>query len=134
MTATTVDRNTPHKDGELISVPMAATAVIPAGVIVCANASGYAVNGSTATTLTYIGRSEESVDNSAGSNGTKSILVRRRKAFKFANDGTDPVLPARLFKACYIVDNQTVANTDGTGTRSAAGVVIAIESDGVWVQ
>lgn len=134
MAATTADRNTPHKDGELIAVPLAANAVIPAGVIVCANATGYGVNGSTSTTLTYLGRSDEAADNTGGADGAKSILVRRLKAFKFANDGSDPVTQARLGKACYIVDNQTVAATNGSNTRSAAGIVVGVESDGVWVQ
>lgn len=36
MTATTSDRNTPHRGVELIAVPVAAGAVIPAGVLVVA--------------------------------------------------------------------------------------------------
>lgn len=34
---------------------------------------------------------------------------------------------------CYMVDDDTVALTDGTGTRSVAGVIIRVDSDGVWV-
>ena len=36
------DRNTPFKDGEIIAVPVAASAVIYAGALVVANASGIA--------------------------------------------------------------------------------------------
>ena len=32
-----------------------------------------------------------------------------------------------------MVDDQTVAKTDGTGTRSAAGVVVNVDALGVWV-
>jgi len=39
-----------------------------------------------------------------------------------------------LGKTCYIVDDETVAKTNGTNTRSAAGTVVGVESDGVWVQ
>lgn len=127
------DRNTPMKDGELIAVPAAATAVIFAGALVAANASGYAVPGSTATSLTYLGRAEEYRDNSAGADGDVSVLVRRGKAFKFANSSIDPVTQAEMGQPCFIVDDETVAKTDGTGTRSQAGTVIGIESDGVWV-
>lgn len=133
MTATTVDRNTPYKDGELISVKLAAVAVL-AGTMAVANASGYGVGGSTATTLTYLGRFEEAVDNSAGAAGDKEAVVRIGKAFKWENHGADPVTQASLGKVCYIVDNQTVAATDGTGTRSVAGKVIQVDSDGVWVK
>ncbi len=132
MTATTKDRNTVFKDAELVAIAIAANAVIPAGVIVCANATGFAVNGSTSTTLTYLGRSEEAVDNTGGADGAKTIQVRRGKLFKWANEGTDLVTQVSIGKPCYIVDNQTVAKTNGTNTRSAGGVVLAVEADGVW--
>lgn len=130
----TADRNTPRQPGKIIPVPVAASAKIYAGALVVANASGYAAPGSTATTLTYLGRAEEAVDNSSGSNGDKSVQVRRGEAFKFKNSGSDAVTQASLGKTCYIVDDETVAATNGTNTRSAAGVVVGIESDGVWVE
>ncbi|MDW7643445.1 MAG: hypothetical protein SCI25_00220 [Desulfuromonadales bacterium] len=132
--ALSADRNTPMKDGELIAVPVAATAKIYAGSLVVANATGYAAPGSTALNLTALGRAEEYKDNSAGADGALTVLVRRGKAFKFANDGVAPVTQAAVGKTCYIVDDETVAATDGTGTRSAAGTVIAVDSDGVWVE
>lgn len=132
--ALTKDRNTPMQDAELIAVPVAAGVVCYAVGLAAANASGYATPGATATTLTYLGRFEEWVDNSAGSAGDLSVLVRRGKAFKWKNSGTDAVTQARLGKPCYIVDDETVAATNGSSTRSAAGVVVAIESDGVWVE
>lgn len=133
MTATTQDRNTPLKDGELIVVPVAAGAKIPAGTIVVASATGFAAPGSTAPTLAYLGMADAYVDNSAGADGAVSVPVRRGKAFRWANDPSDPVTQASLGRACYIADNQTVAKSNGTNTRSQAGVVVAIDADGVWV-
>ncbi|SOD42323.1 hypothetical protein [Nitrosovibrio sp. Nv4] len=132
MAALAADRNTPMKDGELISVSVAAAVKIYAGSLVAVNASGYATPGALAATLTYLGRAEEQVDNT-GADGAKSVLVRVGKTFKWLNHGADPVVQADLGKPCYIVDDQTVAKTNGNGTRSAAGTVIAIDSDGVWV-
>lgn len=132
MTALTRDRNTPLKDAEVIPVLAAAGAVIHAGAIVVANASGYAAPGSTATGLVYIGRAEESVDNTGGTDGAVAVLVRRRLAFKWANDGS--ITQASLMKTAYIVDDQTLAATDGTGTRSAAGRIVGIDTDGVWIE
>lgn len=129
----TADRNTPMKDGDLVSLPMAAVSVF-AGSLVVANASGFVTKGAVATTLTYLGRAEESKDNSAGSAGDKSIMVRRKQAFKWKNSGADPVLQASLGKVCYIVDDETVASTNGTNTRSQAGIVVQLDSDGVWVE
>lgn len=132
MTALVADRNTQMKDGKLIAVPVATAKKIFAGSLVAANATGYATPGAVATTLTYLGRAEETVDN-PGADGAKTVLVRRGEAFKFANHGADAVTQASLGKVCYIVDDQTVALTNGTGTRSAAGIVIGVDADGVWV-
>lgn len=134
MGAATSDRNTPRKDGQLIAVPVAAGANVLAGTIAAANATGYVEGGSTAATLTYLGMFDESADNTDGADGDRVVLVRRGVAFHFANDGTDPVTQASLGLPCYIVDNQTVAATDDTGARSAAGIVIGLDDAGVWVQ
>lgn len=128
----TADRNTAMSDGELISVPMAAVKIF-AGGLVAANATGYATPGAASATLTYLGRAEETVDNAAGSAGDVTVRVRRGKAFKWANSGADAVTQARMGKLCYIVDDLTVALTNGNGTRSPAGVVLAVDADGVLV-
>lgn len=133
MAALNQDRNTPFKDGELIACLLAAGAKIYAGSLVVANAAGFAAPGSVATTLTALGRAEDQVDNTSGANGAKSVNVRRLKAFKFANHAADLVVQADFGKTCYIVDDQTVAKTNGGNTRSAAGKVLGVEADGVWV-
>jgi hypothetical protein len=128
----TADRNTPFKDGELVVVPVATGKKIFAGSLVAANATGFATPGATATTLNYLGRSEACVDNSAGADGALTVTVRRKKAFKWKNSGTDAVVQADLGKTCYIEDDQTVSHT-ATG-KSIAGKVIQLDSDGVWVE
>ncbi|SDX88468.1 hypothetical protein [Nitrosomonas halophila] len=132
--ALSADRNTPMQDGELVNVPVATSVTIHAGALVALNASGFATPGAVATTLTYLGRAEERVDNSGGANGAQTVNVRRKKAFKWKNHGADAVVQADLGKNCYIVDDETVAKTSGTSTRSVAGKVIGIEADGVWVE
>jgi len=115
-----------------LEVPVAANAVIYQGALVVLE-GGYATAGKTATGLVAIGRAEETVDNTGGNAGAKAVRVRRG-AFKFKNDATDPVGQASLGQTCYVVDDETVAATDGTGTRSPAGKVLGIEADGVWVE
>lgn len=90
MTVATADRNTPFKDGELIRVPVAANTKALAGTIACASATGFGTPGATATTLAYLGMFDEFVDNTGGADGAVTVGVRRNKAFKWANDGTDP--------------------------------------------
>ena len=131
MGALTADRNTPFKDGELVSYPVATAKHIFAGSLVVANASGYAQPATAAASLTVLGRAEENINNT-GADGALSVLVRRRKAFKFANKAGDLVTVALIGKSCYIEDDQTVRAT--ATSSSAAGTVLAIDSDGVWVQ
>ena len=130
----TQDLNTHSQEGNLVVLAMAAGSDIYGGALVAVNAAGFATQGVTATGLTYVGRAEEAVDNSAGTDADTTVSVLRKKAFKWKNEATDLIGQSSLFKTCYIVDDETVAATDGAGTRSAAGTVIAIDSDGVWVE
>lgn len=132
--ALSADRHTPYRDGELIAYPVAASTKIYAGAIVVVKNAGYAAGGSVATTLTCVGRAEEQVDNSSGSAGDKSVLVRSGRAFRWKNSsGTDAIAAAKIGKDCYIVDDQTVAKTNGSNARSKAGRVVGVDDEGVWV-
>jgi hypothetical protein len=131
--ALSAPRNTLTKGRDVLVVPVAAATVIHAGALVALNASGLGVPGSVATTLTAAGRAEESADNSAGAASAISVTVRRG-VFLFKNHGADPVVQADLLKDCFIVDDETVAKTNGTNTRSKAGKVVEVETNGVWVE
>ncbi|MCB2256626.1 hypothetical protein KTQ74_32405 [Pseudomonas chlororaphis] len=128
----TQDRNTSMRDTEVLVVPVAANTLIFAGSLVVANATGLAAPGSAALNLSYLGRAEESVDNRGGAAGARQIEIRRGKAFCWTNDGT--INQTHLFKTAYIVDDETVAAGDATGTRSAAGRIVGIDPHGVWVE
>lgn len=129
----TADRNTLSTAGELITVPVAAGAKIYAGALVAASATGYAQPGGVATTLTYLGRAEQYADNTGGAAGAITVQVRRKRAFYWQNSGTDPVTQASLGKTAYIVDDQTVSATNGGNTQSAAGIVVGLDANGVWI-
>lgn len=133
MTALTKDRNTLRRDGHQVEPPVAAATHIFGGAIVCIGAAGYAVPGSTSTTLKAIGVAERSADNSAGAAG--DIRVRCRKGpHLFANSAAaDAIALTDIGSDCYIVDDQTVAKTSGSNTRSVAGKVFDVDADGVWV-
>ncbi|EMO3657021.1 TPA: hypothetical protein ACUL4Z_000828 [Pseudomonas aeruginosa] len=134
MPALTKDRNTVRRDGVHFSDPVAAATRIFAGSLVCLDASGNAVPGSTATTLKARGLAQEQVDNSAGAAGDLRIETRRG-VFLFANSAAaDEITRADIGATAYIVDDQTVAKTDGTSTRSAAGTIRDVDSYGVWVE
>ncbi len=128
------DRNTHERAGDLFSFPVGDDAIIFGGAIVMLNATGYAVQGATATGQVCAGRAEEYVDNTNGGDGGKSVAVKRG-VFKYKNSASgDLITIAEIGDTCYIVDDETVAKTNGTNTRSAAGVIVGVDSDGVWVR
>jgi hypothetical protein len=134
MTAATTDRNTKSRDGKDFGLPVAAATKIFAGTIAAINAGGYATKGATSTTLAAVGIAQETVDNSAGANGDVTIKVARG-CYRLANSASaDAITLADVGNDCYIVDDQTVAKTDGTSTRSIAGKVRDVDADGVWVE
>ncbi len=130
----TQDRMTASREGEVMPFAVGAGQEIFQGALVATNATGFLVAGAAATGLTYIGRADEHVDNSGGADGDETVLVRRKQAFLWKNSDADPVGQSLVGKTCYILDDETVAATDGTGTRSEAGTVLVVESNGVWVE
>ncbi|RYY25234.1 MAG: hypothetical protein EOP62_14325 [Sphingomonadales bacterium] len=133
MTATTTPRDTPAMTAGVVSRKVAASTKILQGTFVALNAAGYLVPMSAATTLIAQGRAEETVDNTAGAAGDLSCLVKPG-IFRWANSAsTDTITIAELGDTAYGVDNQTVAKTDGSSARSAAGKIVDVDAQGVWV-
>ena len=134
MTALTGARPTPELLGGVYSLPVAAAMLIHQGSLVAISAAGYATKGAVATTLKAFGRAEETVDNSGGAAGDKSVMVKTG-IFRWANSAAgDAITTAEIGSDCYIVDDQTVAKTNGGNTRSRAGKIVFVDADGVYVQ
>ncbi|WP_435640324.1 hypothetical protein [Micavibrio aeruginosavorus] len=129
------DRDTLQKnDDKLHSGPVAAATTIYAGALVALDASGNIVPGTTATTLKFPGRAEEYVNNSAGLAGDKKITFKKG-VFQYANSAAgDEITRADIGNNCYIVDDSTVAKTNGANTRSVAGKIMDVDAGGVWVK
>jgi len=133
MAALSEDRKTSARDGAVLSMPVAGAMKIFAGALVARDASGYATPGATGAALLGIGRAETMADNTSGADGDVSVTVSKG-VFRFANDVTDTVTRIHIGLDCYIVDDQTVASTDGVGTRPVAGKVFDVDGEGVWVR
>lgn len=112
-------------------IDVAANVKLLAGTIAVLD-GGYVAPGTTKLGLIALGRVEQTVDNTGGAAGAMKVRVRAG-CFYFANSAsTDALTQADVGSDCYIVDNQTVARTSG-GTRSRCGVVVEVDSGGVWV-
>lgn len=128
------DRKTPRRDLGLIVLAVKADAVIHAGLMVCVDATGYAIEAKADADLIYMGRAEEFIDNTGGTDGSAQITVRNNSAFLYENSSTDPVTQVSIGQVCFIQDGQTVAKTNGAGTLSKAGRVVGVDNDGVWIE
>lgn len=134
MAALAKDRNTPQRAGDDFNAPVAAAVKIFTGSLVALDAAGDATPGAVSLTLTALGRAQETVDNTGGAAGDVSVEVRKG-VFRFANSAAaDLIIRADIGNDCFIVDDQTVAKTNGTSTRSAAGKVVDVDGAGVWVE
>lgn len=135
MTAATTERNTPYRTGEDFEFPVDAGKKIYAGTMVVVDtADNLAKPGVTATTGRCVGVAQETADNTAGADGAVSVKVRRG-CFRMANStSTDLIDIGDVGLDCYIVDDQTVAKTNGSSTRSVAGKVRDVDAAGVWVE
>lgn len=133
MGALTKERDTIKRDGSLLSLAVAAAVVMYAGALAARDGSGNATPGATATTLRGVGRVAKTVDNSGGAAGDLGVSIEKG-IFQFDNStAADEISNADIGNDCYIVDDQTVAKTDGTSTRSVAGKVFDVDSNGVWI-
>lgn len=133
MAALTAPRNTPARSGDVTELPVKAATKVFQGSLAAVDASGRAVPMAVATTLRGVGRAEHEADNSAGADGDIRLRIARG-IFRFANStSTDLITAADIGKDCYGVDDQTVAKTNGTNTRSVAGKIHDVDTLGVWV-
>lgn len=131
MAALTTYRNTPEKRGEVFDLPVKAATTVHQGSLVVVDA-GYAAPGRTATGLVAAGRAEQGATAVAAGD---AVVPVRRGIFRFDNSAAgDLIAQADVGQDCYIVDDQTVAKTHATNTRSRAGKVVAVDAAGVWVQ
>lgn len=131
MTASTQGRNTKRRSATRVGHPVASGVTINAGTLVSLlTANGNAVPGGTAASGNAVGVAQDTVVG----DGTKTVEAWRGEAFHFGNSASaDAITRADIGATAYIADDQTVAKTDNTGARKAAGKIIDVDASGVWV-
>lgn len=98
------------------------------------NTSGTLVPASADATLEVVGRAEEQADNRTGADGDLKCEVRRG-CFNYKNSAAaDEITRADIGATAYVVDDETVAKTNGTNTRPAAGTIMDVDDYGVWIK
>ena len=121
-------RDTPEiaNGAKVIAVPVKGGTTIYQGALVALDASGYAIPGKKAESLTAVGRAEETVTNT-GADVARGVFV-------FDNTATaaNKITAAHVLKPCYMEDDHTVTAL-ATGA-SVAGTVIRVDDEGVAVE
>jgi len=133
--ALTKDRNTLRREGENAAGGLVAGVTVFGGAIVMRTSAGFLTKGQTATGLVGVGCSDEHKVGGAVNGDTR--LEYRPGRFLLKNStSTDAITIADIGKPAYAVDDETVAKTSGTNTRSIAGFVEDVDAatGGVWVR
>jgi hypothetical protein len=134
MVALTEGRVTKSRELKYISRQVAAGVKIFEGAIVALTAAGYATPGAVSAALKKAGKARSTVDNTGGGAGAKTIELELG-CFQFANSAAgDAITIADVGSSAYIVDDQTVAKTNGGATRSVAGEIVDVDAQGVWIK
>ncbi|MCB5204246.1 hypothetical protein LH464_17405 [Neorhizobium sp. T786] len=131
MTAMSQARQPTEIEGVYSQAPMKGATTILQGAIVAVEA-GLAVPGKTALALVVLGVAPTTIKNT-GADGAVMVAAKRG-TFKFFNLGADAITAGDVGKDAFLVDDQTVAKSNGTNTRSVAGKIIQVDSDGVFVR
>ena len=129
--ATTEGRNTKRRNADQVSALVNTGATIYAGTLITRlTASGNAVPAGTASAGVAVGVAEDTVTG----DGVKTCEYSRG-CYQFKNSASGDLIAAGDIGAtCYIVDNDTVAKTDNRAARKAAGKIIDVDANGVWVE
>lgn len=127
--ALSADRTTPQRDGIQFEYPIAAAKTCYAGALMVLDSAGNAEPGTVAAGKIPVGRCDEYVANPGGA-AAKNVKISRG-IHRWNNSAIDPVTKANIGDTVYIEDDQTVRRV--VGASSPAGIMIDIDSAGVWV-
>lgn len=132
MAALSADRVTQQRTGDIVSLPIAASVTCYGGAMAVVTATGTvrpAIVDGSAPTCKGLGRFRYQCTALADVTAEVETGI-----FLWNNDAADPVTVASINTVCFASDDQTVAATSATNTRTPVGIVVSVESAGVWVR
>lgn len=128
-------RSTPARDPHcLMSGPIAASVTIYCGALVAMDTSGNFRPARASTTDVIIGRARETYDNAGGTAGALTVTCDVG-VFRWDNSSSADAITLAAHKGAivYAVDDDQVAATSNGNARVPAGIVVDVDSSGVWV-
>jgi hypothetical protein len=143
MAALTAPRNTPERSHYLVSEEqdLKTNVIFFHGQMVCLDASGYLIPAITSATLKRFGRLNLSFFGPQGKLDMTGLASGSQKGkiefgiFRWNNSTSgDLIAVADRGNTCFAVDDNTVAKTSNSSARSVAGIILDVDSSGVWVE
>lgn len=131
MTALTASVAREEKESKLLSLPVAANAIIFRGALVKINAAGYVEPCATESGAVFAGTAREGVDATGAASGDYSVLVEERNSFYVAAAG---IVAADLGKLVYASDDNTVALVDSGDLQEVGKIIEVVSATKVLVQ
>lgn len=128
--ALTADRTSPERAGQMLGLVQGSNTIF-AGALVAVNTSGVAVPASDAAGLKVLGRAEVASDNTGANYLATKTLNIRRGVFRFENGGS--FTAASIGALAYVQDDQTVTTAAAATNDIIAGLIVDVDSTGVWV-
>lgn len=117
-----------HRTGRKRAYPLAAGVYLPSGEpALLANGYLTTVAGATGT---CVGVATRHADNSSGAQGERSAEVSADE-HKFQNAGD--ITLTHVGATAYLVDASTLSIDSNSSARPAAGTIVQVDSDGVWL-
>lgn len=121
MTALTAAFDAKRKDGKLIAYPMAAVKINKGALVSVTNSTGYVSAAADTASTAFVGVAYETVDNSAGSAGAKSIRLEKSGVFTY---NSASAAQTDVGKTVNVVDDNT-AKTAATTNSIPCGTCVA---------
>lgn len=132
MSALTAARDAKRQDGKLLSYKLgAAKTVYKGGLVAVLQSTGYAQAAGDTSGTVVVGVAHETVDNSAGSAGDKSVRVEKTGVYQFSKTGA---VITDVSKLVYVSDDQTVSVSATTNSIPCGYVASLVDSSHVAVR
>lgn len=138
MTALSTERVSDQLGGQNGPIPGKFADPVKGGVKIFAGSlvalqAGYARPGTAAQGLFCRGKALSTVDNTLGADGALTV-ESEVGVFRYENSsGVDQITQADVGANAFVVDDQTMARTSGGNTRSIAGMIVMVDTTGVYV-
>lgn len=102
-----------------------------AGAMTAIDSAGKACPAADASGYTVVGRCEDTSINSYTSYSATRLVSVRRGIFKWLNGGS--FTAANIGQICYVADDNTVTTAAAATNDIPAGIIVKVDTDGVWV-